>query len=517
MIEINRCWHVELKCAKPLRPTRGMDSESPGAPVDLHNLGTYQRVVDPDWSDIVSDRADNIARPAPRSPGRFLFLLPRSMDKLVINGGHPLKGTLQVSGSKNTALPLMAAALLAEGTSTIYNVPNLRDVSTFAHVLRIAGASVDFDTEANVMRIDASTVHYPEAPYELVKKMRASFYMLGALLGRCGRARVSLPGGCAWGPRPVDLHIRGMEALGAEIDLDRGYVVAATPDGRLPGGHFKLEPSSVGATINLMLAAVRAKSTSTIQNAAREPDVIVFGEMLKKMGAHINGLGTTTLEIRGVDQLEPVEFENAPDRIEHGTFMIAAAIAGEPGTPVRIEGGNAEHLGDAFMDAFRGTGAEVTFDGDAMFVTAPEEIQPVSIETAVYPGFATDLQAQWSVMMSQAKGNSRLVETIYPDRFAHIPELARMGMNAIVVGNEVAIQGGNNLQGVHVMSTDLRASVSLVLAGLVAEGETHVLRVYHLDRGYENLEGKLSATGIQIRREEYDEFSEEVQAVETES
>lgn len=437
------------------------------------------------------------------------------MDKLVVNGGHPLKGTLHVSGSKNTALPLMAAAILAEGRSTIHNVPNLRDVSTFAHVLRIAGAHIDFDTEAHVMTIDATSVHYPEAPYELVKKMRASFYMLGALLGRCGKARVSLPGGCAWGPRPVDLHIKGMEALGARIELDRGYVVAKTPDGRLPGGHFRLEPSSVGATINLMLAAVRAKSLSTIDNAAREPDVMVFGEMLKKMGAKIDGLGTTRIEIRGVDHLEPVEFSNAPDRIEHGTFMIAAALAGEPGTPVRIEGGNADHLGDAFLDAFRGTGAEVAYDGDAMLVTAPEVIKPVSIETAVYPGFPTDLQAQWSVMMAEADGNSRIVDNIYHDRFAHIPELVRMGMNAIVIGNEVAIEGGNNLQGVHVMSTDLRASVSLVLAGLVAEGETHVLRVYHLDRGYENLEGKFSAVGIQIRREEYDEFAEEVEELES--
>lgn len=446
----------------------------------------------------------------------FQFISPTIMDKLVINGGGALKGTLRVSGSKNTALPLMAAALLADGVTVIRNVPNLRDVVTFAHVLRITGARVSFDAEMNDMTIDASTVHYPEAPYELVKKMRASFYMLGALLGRCGQARVSLPGGCAWGPRPVDLHLQGMEALGAGIELDRGYVVASVADGRLPGGNFRLEPSSVGATINFMLAAVGAGGSSRLENAAREPDVIVFGEMLRKMGADISGLGTTTIEIVGVDRLEPVEFDNAPDRIEHGTFMIAAALAGEPGTPVRIENSATEHLGDAFLEAFGSTGAVVAQAEDgAMLVTAPEVIQPVSIETAVYPGFPTDLQAQWSVLMAAADGESRIVDVIYRDRFAHIPELGRMGLHASVVDNTVVIQGGSPLQGVHVMSTDLRASVALVLAGLIADGETHVLRVYHLDRGYENLEGKLSAAGIQIRREEYDEFAEDAEQIET--
>lgn len=431
------------------------------------------------------------------------------MDKLVVSGGHTLRGTLRVSGSKNTALPLMAAAILAEGKTTLHNIPDLKDVRTFAHVLRIAGADVTFDADEHVMTIDATSITHPEAPYELVKKMRASFYMLGALLGRSGRARVSMPGGCAWGPRPVDLHLRGMEALGAEIELDRGYVVASTPDNRLPGGDFELSPASVGTTINLVLAAVRARGVSHIENAAREPDVVVFGQMLKEMGADIRGLGTDKLEVHGVDRLEPIEFVNAPDRIELGTFMIAAALAGDPEEPVRIEGGNPDHLGDAFLDAFKATGAEVSFEDDLMLVRAPATVEPVSIETAVYPGFPTDLQAQWSVLMSQAKGNSRIIDTVYHDRFAHIPELVRMGLNAIVVGNEVAIEGGNGLQGVHVMSTDLRASVSLVLAGLVARGETHVLRVYHLDRGYENLEGKLAAAGAEVRREEYDEFAEE--------
>jgi UDP-N-acetylglucosamine 1-carboxyvinyltransferase len=430
------------------------------------------------------------------------------MDKLVIEGQHPLKGSLPVSGSKNTALPLMAAAVLANGSSTLTNIPNLRDVTTFSHVLRISGASVQFDPDEHSMEIDAGNVDYPEAPYDLVKKMRASFYMLGALLGRCGRARVSLPGGCAWGPRPVDLHLEGMKALGAQINLDRGYVVASARNGRLDGGTFRMEPSSVGATINILLAAVTARGSTRLENAACEPDVVVFGRMLQQMGARIDGLGTKTIEVEGVDALSAVEFRNAPDRIELGTFMIAAAIAGEPGDPVRMTGAEPEFLGDAFIDAFERTGTGCTLGDDYVEVTAPGEIEPVSVETEVYPGFPTDLQAQWTVLLTQARGNARVRETIYYDRFKHIPELRRMAANAIVIQNEVVVEGANQLQGATVMSTDLRASVSLVLAGMVASGETHVLRVYHLDRGYENLDGKLSGAGIDIRREEYDEFAE---------
>ncbi len=430
------------------------------------------------------------------------------MDKLVIEGRSPLKGTLPVSGSKNTALPLMAAAVIADGRSTLTNVPNLRDVTTFAHVLRISGASVQFDPASHSMVVDAGTVDYPEAPYELVKKMRASFYMLGALLGRCGQARVSLPGGCAWGPRPVDLHLEGMKALGADISLDQGYVVARAKGGRLEGGAFRMEPSSVGATINLLLASITARGGSRIENAAREPDVVVFGRMLQAMGARIEGLGSETIEIEGVASLEPVDFQNAPDRIELGTFMIAAAIAGRPGEAVHISNAEPKYLGEAFIDAFRETGTGFTLGEDYVDVDAPDEIKPVSIETGVYPGFPTDLQAQWTVLLTQARGNARVRDTIYYDRFKHIPELRRMAANAIVVQNEVVVEGANELQGATVMSTDLRASVSLVLAGMVAKGETHVLRVYHLDRGYEDLAGKLANAGIKIRREEYDEFAE---------
>jgi UDP-N-acetylglucosamine 1-carboxyvinyltransferase len=332
--------------------------------------------------------------------------------------------------------------------------------------------------------------------------------MLGALLGRCGDARVSLPGGCAWGPRPVDLHIEGIRALGAEIELDGGDVVAHASGGKLAGGTFKLEPSSVGATINIALAAVRAAGTSRIENAAIEPDVVVFCEALQAMGAKINGIGTRTLEIEGVDALEPITFSNCPDRIELGTYMIAAAIAGEPGDTIRITNANPDHLGEAFIDAFWSTGATLTVGDDYLDVVAPAHLKPVSIETAIYPGFPTDLQAQWTVLLAKANGTATVTDTVYGDRFNHIPELSRLGVKAHVSGQTVTVEGGRPLKGANVMSTDLRASVSLVLAGMIAQGETHVLRVYHLDRGYENLEHKLGDANIHIRRESYEEFAQ---------
>ena len=428
------------------------------------------------------------------------------MDKLVIEGRNYLKGSLPVSGSKNTALALFTAALLADGPVTIENIPNVRDVRTLAQIISYTGVSVDFDQQSGIAVIDPTTLSAPEAPYELVKKMRASFYMLGALLGKHGEARVSLPGGCAWGPRPVDLHIDGMKALGASIELDNGYVIAKTPGGRLTGGSFTLNPSSVGATINLLLAATRARGSSVIHNAAREPDVIVFGQALKSMGAQIEGLGTSTIEIEGVDYLNPVTIRNCSDRIELGTFMIAATIAGEPGDSILLENAQHEHLGHAFKEAFEKTGTQVVYNDNSVSVTVPESIQPADITTAIYPGFPTDLQAQWTILMSQASGKSTITDTIYLDRFKHIPELQRMGLVAKVVQNVAHVEGGHPLKGAQVMSSDLRASVSLVLAALVASGTTHVLRVYHLDRGYENLETKLANAGIAIRRERYDEW-----------
>jgi UDP-N-acetylglucosamine 1-carboxyvinyltransferase len=429
------------------------------------------------------------------------------MEKLVITGGRPLYGTLGVGGSKNTALALLTGVMLADGTSTVANVPHVRDVRTLAQILEYTGARVEIPAGGGPVVVHAGRASFPEAPYELVKKMRASFYMLGALLGRFGQARVSLPGGCAWGPRPVDLHLEGMKAFGAEIDLDQGYVVARAPTGRLPGGSFRLEPSSVGATINLLLAASRATGSSRIENAASEPDVIVFGEALQAMGARIAGLGTRTIEVEGVEALHPAEVQNCPDRIELGTFMIAAAISGPPGGSVRITNAEHRHLGEAFKDALAEAGVRVDYRAQEVGVWTPDTIRPIDIETSIYPGFPTDLQAQWTILMAQADGVSRVTDTIYLDRFKHIPELQRMGLRARVEGNSVRIEGGRRLKGAQVMSSDLRASVSLVLAGLVAEGETHVLRVYHLDRGYENLEAKLRAAGIAIYREQYDEFA----------
>ncbi|HLA64488.1 MAG TPA: UDP-N-acetylglucosamine 1-carboxyvinyltransferase [Rhodothermales bacterium] len=434
------------------------------------------------------------------------------MDKLVIRGGRPLRGPLHVGGSKNTALPLMAAAVLAEGVTTLQNMPVLQDVFTFSNVLRVTGCHVEFDPDTepstpDLMRIDATRVGFPEAPYELVNKMRASFYMLGALLGRCGKGRVSLPGGCAWGPRPVDLHLRAMEALGASITEEEGYIIAKAPRGGLRGGRIRFEPSSVGATVNAMLAASTAKGETVIENAAAEPDIIVFGDMLRAMGAQIDGLGTHTITVQGVAGLQPVTFRNCPDRIELGTYMIAAAMAAEPGHTVRLTGAEPAHLGDSFLDAFRATEVPFELGPDWVDVTGVDRIAPVSVEATPYPGFPTDLQAQWTVLMAMADGPSTVTDSIYADRFKHIPELWRMGIRATTDGASVHIAGkdGKPPHGAQVMSTDLRASVSLVLAGMVAEGETHVLRVYHLDRGYERLEAKLTGAGIAIHREQYSE------------
>ncbi len=405
---------------------------------------------------------------------------------------------------------LMSGALLAPGRTRLTNVPLLRDVSTFSQVLRVVGADVRVDETTGAIDIDASNLTSCEAPYELVKKMRASFYMLGTLLGRFGQARVSLPGGCAWGPRPVDLHLAGLKALGAEIELDHGYVVAKAKGGRLTGGAFRFEKSSVGATANVMLAAVLARGTTCLDNVAIEPDVIELGLSLVKMGARIEGLGTHSLEIEGVDALTATELENCPDRIELGTFMIAAAMAGAPGEPVRINRGRPDQLGDAFAQALLDTGATIEFADDHVLVEAPDQLRATSIVTGVYPGFPTDLQAQWVVMLTQATGTATVRDPIYPDRFAHIPELVRLGATAGVSGDSATISGPTPLTGANVMSTDLRASVSLLMAGIVATGETHVLRVYHLDRGYERIEEKLKKAGVNIRRERYDEFAQPV-------
>ncbi|TYP94841.1 UDP-N-acetylglucosamine 1-carboxyvinyltransferase [Fodinibius salinus] len=418
------------------------------------------------------------------------------MDKFVIEGPTPLQGTIPISGSKNAALPLMAAAILGDSPTTITNIPKLRDIYTFNNVIRVTGCRVDFDEDDGRLTIDPKNLTHLEAPYELVRKMRASFYMLGALLGKYGEAKVSLPGGCAWGPRPVDLHLDGMRAMGAEIDLEEGYVLANAPE-MMEGGRFKLEPSSVGATVNLVLASVLRAKEFTIENAAKEPDVVLLCKKLSEMGANIEGIGTSTLTIRGVDSLKGAHIRNASDRIETGTFMIGAAM--HPQSNVTLENVDVDDLGH-FPETFRKTGVDMDINGDSIHIKAPEKINPTSIETAIYPGFPTDLQAQWATMMTQADGQSSVTDTVYYDRFSYVPEVVRLGAEMNVKENTVRINGKTTLKGASVMSTDLRASVSLVLAGMVAEGKTDVLRIYHLDRGYEDLEQKLTNVGANITR-----------------
>lgn len=420
------------------------------------------------------------------------------LEKFVIDGPTPLKGHIKVSGSKNAALPLMAAALLADGETTLTNIPSLKDILTFAEVIRATGARCDFDESTNSMRIDPSAMDFFEAEYELVRRMRASFYMLGALLGKAGHARVSLPGGCAWGPRPVDLHLKAMEALGVSIELDGGYVIAKAKEGQLVAGNLYLEPSSVGATVNFMLAAVKAKGTSTLSNAAMEPDVVQLGNFLNQMGAKIEGLGTPRITIEGVNELQATTFKNAPDRIEAGTFILMGAM--HPESDIVVEDFNLDELG-TFPDAFRQIGANFEPIGQhSARIKGTTTINPVSVVTKIYPGFATDLQAQWSTLMMLANGQSKITDTIYTDRFSYVPEMNRLGAKMRVEGNSCIVDGPSSLKGATVMSTDLRASVSLVMAGMMAKGTTEVLRIYHLDRGYEKLEEKLNAIGAQIKR-----------------
>ncbi|HET6527696.1 MAG TPA: UDP-N-acetylglucosamine 1-carboxyvinyltransferase [Balneolaceae bacterium] len=422
------------------------------------------------------------------------------MDKFVIEGPTPLKGTIPISGSKNAALPLMAAAILGGSPTTITNIPKLRDIYTFNNVIRVTGTRVDFDEDEGTLTIDSANLCHKEAPYELVRKMRASFYMLGALLGKFGEAKVSLPGGCAWGPRPVDLHLNGMREMGAEIKLEEGYVIAKAPE-MMKGGTFTLEPSSVGATVNLVLASVLRAEKFTLKNAAKEPDVVLLCKKLAKMGADIEGIGTDTLTIRAVDKLQGAEMRNAADRIETGTFMIAAAM--HPESEVTLTGVDVDALG-TFPKTFKKTGAEIIIEDSTVRIKAPKQINPVSVKTKTYPGFPTDLQAQWATMMTQAAGESSVTDTIYFDRFSYVPEVTRLGADMEVKKNAVHIKGKTSLKGASVMSTDLRASISLVLAGMTAEGTTEVLRIYHLDRGYEDLEQKLTAVGAKIKRVDQD-------------
>ncbi|NTU92259.1 MAG: UDP-N-acetylglucosamine 1-carboxyvinyltransferase [Chlorobiaceae bacterium] len=424
------------------------------------------------------------------------------MDKLVIRGGNRIAGTIAASGSKNSALPIIAATLLApEGTFAINRIPDLQDVRTFNQLLAYLGAEISF--QDNTLRVSAANLKSIEAPYELVKKMRASIYVLGPLLSRFGHTRVSLPGGCAFGPRPVDLHIMAMEKLGAEITIEKGFIDAKVKGSKLRGTRIDFPISSVGATGNALMAAVTAEGTTVLGNAAIEPEIECLCHFLQKMGANISGVGTTTLTIEGVEQLEAVEFDNIFDRIEAGTLLSAAAITkGE----ITVTGVVPSHL-DAVLKAFAEAGCTVTTGPDYVSLTAPDQLRATDITARPYPCFPTDMQAQWMALMTQANGVSNIIDKIYHERFNHIPELNRLGAHIEVRDNLAIVHGPKTLTGTKVMSTDLRASACLVLAGLVAAETTEVLRVYHLDRGYEKIEKKLTSLGADIVRERYQEFS----------
>jgi len=416
------------------------------------------------------------------------------MQKIVIVGGNRLTGRVEIAGAKNATLPVMAATILAPGTSVITNVPRLKDVVTMKQMLETLGAKVSFDQ--GVLTLDTSGCGPHEAPYELVKTMRASVYVLGPLLARFKRARVSLPGGCAWGPRPVDLHIKAMEALGARVNIDHGYIVAETDE--LKGANLHFDISSVGATGNAMMAACLARGKTVLSNAACEPEIDALAQFLNKMGARISGVGTQVVEIEGVESLRPADIAVIPDRIEAGTFMAAAAIT--KGT-VRIANCNPAHLTSVISKLSEG-GAHIMQDGSELVVSATGRPGAVNVTTAPYPGFPTDMQAQMMALACTAQGTSLFVENIYSDRFTHVPELRRMNADINVEGNVATVNGLERLGGAQVMATDLRASAALILAGLVADGMTEVSRIYHIDRGYEAIEKKLSALGAEIWREE---------------
>ena len=414
------------------------------------------------------------------------------MDKIVIEGMRPLSGTVKISGAKNAVLPIMTAALIPSGISRIKRVPKLRDTYTMIRLLEIVGANVVFN--GNTLEIDSTNVDNPEAPYDLVKTMRASFYILGPLMARFGRVKVSMPGGCAWGPRPVDFHLKGLERLGAKLTLKEGYILAEAE--QLQGSEIRLEFPSVGATGNLAMAAATANGTTVIYNAAREPEIVQLCEFLNKMGASISGIGSETLIIDGVNRLQPTDIKVIPDRIDTGTFLIAGALLGG----ITVKDIEIDHL-DTVLGKLKDVGCKISIGESSITLEPPDKIKPVDMTTAVYPGFPTDLQAQWVALMSLADGSSTIKDTVYHDRFSHIPELARLGANIQVNHNTAFVRGVDSLVGAPVMSTDIRASASLIIAGLAASGETEVSRVYHIDRGYERIEEKFRCLGANISRE----------------
>ena len=416
------------------------------------------------------------------------------MDSIKVRASGPLKGKLTVSGAKNAALPILCSALLADGDHTFRNVPDLKDIETTALLLRHMG--LDVDVKPPVVTVRGRPVTEPDAPYELVKQMRASVLVLGPLVARYGRARVSLPGGCAIGARPIDQHLKGLEAMGAVIDLDHGYVNVVVPSGRLQGADIYLDIPTVTGTENLMCAAALARGRTRIGNAAREPEIEELATVLNKMGASVEGAGTDTIVIDGRDTLHAVDHAIIADRIEAGTYMVGAAITGGD---VLLEGITFDHI-QALCAKFRAAGVIVEREASGIRVVGKLPFKPVDVTTEPHPGFPTDMQAQFMLLACLAKGASVITETIFENRFMHVPELQRMGARIDIRGRSAFVQGPAKLSGARVMATDLRASASLVLAGLVASGETEVLRVYHIDRGYERIEAKLSALGADVRR-----------------
>lgn len=427
------------------------------------------------------------------------------MDRIRLVGGNELNGEIAISGAKNAALPLMIASLLTDEPLVLHNVPRLADVKQLERILENHGVDIavhgrrrgEDEGVGQRMTFHAADIVDTTAPYDLVSKMRASFWVIGPLLARCHEARVSLPGGCAIGTRPVDLFLFGLQALGAEIDIDEGYVVARAPKGGLVGATVSFPKVSVGATHTILMAATLARGTTIIENAAQEPEITNVAECLVAMGARISGIGTRTLTIEGVEKLHGATVEVIPDRIETGTFAMAAAMTGGD---VLLKGARPEHL-QAALDILAQTGADLSVEANGLRVRRNGNgIQPVDVETDPFPGFPTDLQAQFMALMTMSNGASHIRETIFENRYMHVAELARFGADIAVNGQVATIRGKSQLKGAQVMATDLRASVSLVIAGLAAKGETVVNRIYHLDRGFERLEDKLSRCGAEIER-----------------
>lgn len=414
------------------------------------------------------------------------------MQKLIIEGGARLSGEVAISGAKNAALPILCAALLTREPVTFTNVPRLNDIGTLLQLIGQMGVKVERD--GDTVTLDAAALDNPVAPYEMVKTMRASILVLGPLVARCGEARVSLPGGCAIGARPVDQHIKGLQAMGAEVAVEHGYVHAVAP--RLRGARLFTDMVTVTGTENLMMAACLAEGETVIENAAREPEVADLANCLVAMGANISGAGTDVIRVRGVERLHGTTHRIMPDRIETGTYLCAIAASGGEG---RLTGTSSAYL-DAVIDKLMDAGCDVAVDRDSIHLRAPRRLQAVNIRTAPYPAFPTDMQAQFMAINAIASGTAVIRETIFENRFMHAVELQRLGADISIDGNTAVVRGVEGLQGATVMATDLRASASLVIAGLVAEGETLIERIYHLDRGYERLEEKLATLGARVRR-----------------